>query len=47
MRQSFKPLLDKVAGALTVGLLGAIKHTDRRRMAKTAIFSWSRSASRS
>ena len=29
MRQSFKPLLDKVAGALTIGLLGAIKHTDR------------------
>jgi Kdo2-lipid IVA lauroyltransferase/acyltransferase len=36
MRQSFKPLLDKVAGALTVGLLGAIKHTDRRRMADFA-----------
>jgi KDO2-lipid IV(A) lauroyltransferase len=29
-------LLDKVAGALTVGLLGAIKHTDRRRMANFA-----------
>ncbi|HUC50916.1 MAG TPA: lipid A biosynthesis lauroyl acyltransferase [Xanthobacteraceae bacterium] len=36
MRQSFKPLLDKAAGALTVGLLGAIKHTDRRRMADFA-----------
>jgi KDO2-lipid IV(A) lauroyltransferase len=36
MSQSFKPLLDKVAGALTVGLLGAIKHTDRRRMANFA-----------
>jgi KDO2-lipid IV(A) lauroyltransferase len=34
--QRFKPLLDKVAGALTVGLLGAIKHTDRRRMANFA-----------
>jgi len=33
---SLKPLLDKVAGALTVGLLGAIKHTDRRRMANFA-----------
>ena len=32
----FKPLLDKVAGALTVGLLSAIKHTDRRRMANFA-----------
>src|SRR3984885_10338475 len=32
----FKPLLDKTAGALTVGLLGAIKHTDRRRMANFA-----------
>jgi Kdo2-lipid IVA lauroyltransferase/acyltransferase len=31
-----KPLLDKVAGALTVGLLGAIKHTDRKRMANFA-----------
>jgi Kdo2-lipid IVA lauroyltransferase/acyltransferase len=35
-RSRFKPLLDKVAGALTVGLLGAIKHTDRRRMANFA-----------
>jgi len=32
----FKHLLDKTAGALTVGLLGAIKHTDRRRMANFA-----------
>jgi Kdo2-lipid IVA lauroyltransferase/acyltransferase len=32
----FKPLLDRIAGALTVGLLGAIKHTDRRRMANFA-----------
>src|SRR3974390_1575971 len=31
-----KSVLDKVAGALTVGLLGAIKHTDRRRMANFA-----------
>src|SRR3974390_453482 len=31
-----KSLLDKVVGALTVGLLGAIKHTDRRRMANFA-----------
>ena len=31
-----KPLLDKVAGALTIGLLGAIKHTDRKRMANFA-----------
>ena len=29
-------LLDKTAGSLTVGLLGAIKHTDRRRMANFA-----------
>jgi Kdo2-lipid IVA lauroyltransferase/acyltransferase len=36
MWPSVKPLLDKVAGALTVGLLGAIKHTDRRRMANFA-----------
>jgi Kdo2-lipid IVA lauroyltransferase/acyltransferase len=35
-RSGIKPLLDKVAGALTVGLLGAIKHTDRRRMANFA-----------
>jgi KDO2-lipid IV(A) lauroyltransferase len=35
-RRPFKPLLDKVSGALTVGLLGAIKHTDRRRMANVA-----------
>jgi len=32
----FKPLLDRTAGALTVGLLNAIKHTDRRRMANFA-----------
>jgi KDO2-lipid IV(A) lauroyltransferase len=32
----FKPLLDRTAGALTVGLLGAIRHTDRRRMANFA-----------
>jgi Kdo2-lipid IVA lauroyltransferase/acyltransferase len=32
----FKPLLDAVTGSLTVGLLGAIKHTDRRRMANFA-----------
>lgn len=32
----FKPLLDKTAGALSVGLLGAIRHTDRRRMANFA-----------
>jgi KDO2-lipid IV(A) lauroyltransferase len=32
----FKPLLDKTAGALTVGLLGAIRHTDRRRMTNFA-----------
>jgi Kdo2-lipid IVA lauroyltransferase/acyltransferase len=31
-----KTLLDKVTGSLTVGLLGAIKHTDRRRMANFA-----------
>ena len=31
-----KRLLDSVSGALTVGLLGAIKHTDRRRMANFA-----------
>jgi KDO2-lipid IV(A) lauroyltransferase len=37
MRSShFKPLLDKVAGTLTVGLLGAIKHTNRKRMANFA-----------
>ncbi len=35
-RSGVKPLLDKVAGALTVGLIGAIKHTDRRRMANFA-----------
>jgi Kdo2-lipid IVA lauroyltransferase/acyltransferase len=35
-RSRIKPLLDKVAGALTVGLLGAIKHTDRKRMANFA-----------
>ncbi|HEX4407285.1 MAG TPA: lipid A biosynthesis lauroyl acyltransferase [Xanthobacteraceae bacterium] len=34
--QRFKPLLDKTVGALTVGLLSAIKHTDRRRMANFA-----------
>jgi Kdo2-lipid IVA lauroyltransferase/acyltransferase len=32
----FKPLLDKTAGALTVSLLGAIRHTDRRRMTNIA-----------
>src|ERR1700722_13320719 len=32
----FKPLLDKLTGSLTVGLLGAIKHTDRKRMANFA-----------
>ncbi len=32
----FKHLLDKTAGALTVSLLGAIKHTDRRRTANFA-----------
>ncbi len=31
-----KHLLDSTAGALTVGLLSAIKHTDRRRMANIA-----------
>src|SRR5580700_11702063 len=31
-----KRLLDSVSGALTVGLLGAIRHTDRRRMANFA-----------
>jgi Kdo2-lipid IVA lauroyltransferase/acyltransferase len=31
-----KTLLDKVTGSLTVGLLGAIKHTDRRHMANFA-----------
>jgi Kdo2-lipid IVA lauroyltransferase/acyltransferase len=31
-----KPLLDAVTGSLTVGLLGAIKHTDRRRIANFA-----------
>jgi len=32
----FKPLLDATLGSLTTGLLGAIKHTDRRRMANFA-----------
>ncbi len=32
----FKHLTDLTIGALTVGLLGAIKHTDRRRMANAA-----------
>jgi hypothetical protein len=32
----FKSFLDATAGALTVALLGAIKHTDRRRMANFA-----------
>ena len=32
----FKHLFDAAAGALTVGLLGAIKHTDRKRMANFA-----------
>jgi KDO2-lipid IV(A) lauroyltransferase len=31
-----KPLLDATAGAVTVGLLGAIKHTNRERMANFA-----------
>ncbi len=34
--RQFKTLLDKVAGALAVGLLSAIKHTDRKRMANFA-----------
>ena len=29
-------MLDTASGALTVGLLGAIKHTDRKRMANFA-----------
>jgi KDO2-lipid IV(A) lauroyltransferase len=32
----FKPWLDAMAGAVTVGLLRAIKHTDRKRMANFA-----------
>ncbi len=32
----FKHLVDATLGALTVGLLGAIKHTDRKRMANFA-----------
>jgi KDO2-lipid IV(A) lauroyltransferase len=32
----FKHLLDSAAGALTVGLLSTIKHTDRKRMANFA-----------
>jgi len=32
----FKHLLDAAAGSLTVGLLNAIKHTDRKRMANFA-----------
>ena len=32
----FKHLLDGAAGALTVGLLSALKHTDRKRMANFA-----------
>ena len=32
----FKKLLDSTSGALTVALLGAIKHTDRKRMANFA-----------
>jgi len=35
-RQRFKPLLYATAGALTVGLLRAIKRTDRKRMANFA-----------
>ena len=31
-----KTLLDNIVGALTVGLLRGIKHTDRRRMANFA-----------
>jgi Kdo2-lipid IVA lauroyltransferase/acyltransferase len=34
--RAFKHLLDTASGALTVGLLGAIKHTDRKRMANFA-----------
>jgi KDO2-lipid IV(A) lauroyltransferase len=36
MPRSFKAVLDATAGSLTVGLLSAIKHTDRRRMADFA-----------
>jgi Kdo2-lipid IVA lauroyltransferase/acyltransferase len=36
MAGRLKPLFDSAAGALTVGLLSAIKHTDRRRMANFA-----------
>jgi KDO2-lipid IV(A) lauroyltransferase len=32
----FKKLLDSASGALTVALLGALKHTDRKRMANFA-----------
>jgi KDO2-lipid IV(A) lauroyltransferase len=32
----FKPFLDATAGSLTIGLLNAIKHTDRKRMANVA-----------
>ena len=35
-RRRLKPLLDAVAGGLAVGLLGAVKHTDRKRMANFA-----------
>ncbi len=35
-RSRFKPLVDKIVGTLTVGLLNAIKHTDRKRMANFA-----------
>ena len=34
--RSFKSLFDKTVGALTVGLLDGIKHTDRRRTANLA-----------
>ncbi len=34
--RAFKHLLDTASGALTVGLLGAIKHIDRKRMANFA-----------
>src|SRR6201998_2540554 len=35
-KRRFKPLVDSVVGSLTVALLSAIKHTDRRRMANFA-----------
>jgi KDO2-lipid IV(A) lauroyltransferase len=36
MSRGFKAVLDATAGSLTVGLLNAIRHTDRRRMADLA-----------